>query len=274
MTSMSLFQAKNILGFKMKRSIINFCKGEDSTSTLNQQQHYNTSVFDSSHSISSHNRSNIPVISEAPQLPKRKVTLEEMIMQLEVEEENARKEKLKDIIMQQPGRRSCVNNSDILRSARNALNQYPRFSLDGRDAMYRNFNHISPVKGRNNSESDKRMPSSLGGDRVVWCKPGVVARLMGLEAIPVPVLARRFCSKEKLRSMMKRQSLWQMAERRENEQRKKIVMDMVGCRPRRSVGLSNGSCSRNGEYCVINPVAVVQQSDANFQGVLPTRRYK
>ncbi|KAF3534843.1 hypothetical protein DY000_02038446 [Brassica cretica] len=37
----------------------------------------------------------------------------------------------------QPVRMSCVNSSDILRSARNALNQYPRFSLDGKDAMYR-----------------------------------------------------------------------------------------------------------------------------------------
>uniref|UniRef100_A0A7N0THI2 DUF3741 domain-containing protein n=1 Tax=Kalanchoe fedtschenkoi TaxID=63787 RepID=A0A7N0THI2_KALFE len=290
MASLSLFQAKNTIGSKMKRSIINFCSGDDSTSTLNQQQqHQHVAAATSAVSTSQHKMvadsplSGHAMVNETP--PKRKVTLEEMILQLELEEETARKEKLRDIMMQQPGRRSCVNNSDILRSARNALNQYPRFSLDGRDAMYRNFNHISPippVRGRRNHclrgcddvELGRRLPASLGGERVAWCKPGVVARLMGLDAMPVPVFASRFCSREKLRCMMKRQSLRQMAERRENERRTRVVMELGGgCRGRRSVGLSSGSCSRTGEYVVQNPVAGLQP-EADRGANVRMKRYR
>ncbi|KAE8705682.1 hypothetical protein F3Y22_tig00110418pilonHSYRG00024 [Hibiscus syriacus] len=44
---------------------------------------------------------------------------------------------------------SCVNNSDILRSARNVLNQYQRFSLDGKDSMYRlSFRNLEFIHGR------------------------------------------------------------------------------------------------------------------------------
>ena len=32
-----------------------------------------------------------------------------------------------------------------------------------------------------------RMPATVAGESVVWCKPGVVAKLMGLDSVPVPV---------------------------------------------------------------------------------------
>ena len=172
------------------------------------------------------------------EIRSRPPTLEEMILQLEVEEEIARKAKLREYgtEMQQQRRMSCVNNSDILRSARNALNQYPRFSLDGKDAMYRSsFRNLQaqaqaqaqapPVpasarksiscnreRGRGSrsryrdefeskwkSKLEKRrttssspsscLPTSLGGESVIWCKAGVVAKLMGLEVMPVPVVS-------------------------------------------------------------------------------------
>ncbi|KAJ4879838.1 hypothetical protein Rs2_36892 [Raphanus sativus] len=72
-----------------------------------------------------------------------------MILQLELEEDIVQRARLResyygsfdncndnDDNLYQPVWMSCVNSSDILRSARNALNQYPRFSLDGKDAMY------------------------------------------------------------------------------------------------------------------------------------------
>lgn len=108
-------------------------------------------------------------------------------MQLEIEEEEARRSKLDDH-QDLPRRMSCVDSIDIMKSARNALNQYPRFSLDGRDAMYRSsFRNF--VDGRKSfcGVGGIRMPPTLAGQRVVWCKPGVVAKLMGLDAVPVPV---------------------------------------------------------------------------------------
>uniref|UniRef100_J3KYG8 DUF3741 domain-containing protein n=2 Tax=Oryza brachyantha TaxID=4533 RepID=J3KYG8_ORYBR len=36
-------------------------------------------------------------------------------------------------------------------------------------------------------ERTLRMPATVAGESVVWCKPGVVAKLMGLDAVPVPV---------------------------------------------------------------------------------------
>ena len=78
-----------------------------------------------------------------------------------MEEAAARRTKEKE---DQRRRMSEVNSSDILRSARKALDQRPRFSVDGRETKHR---------------------TSFAGERVVWCEPGIVARLMGLEAIPV-----------------------------------------------------------------------------------------
>lgn len=136
------------------------------------------------------------------------------------------------------GRMSCVNNSDILRSARNALNQYPRFSLDGKDAMYRSsFRNLNAVEkgrksvccdhglrerifyGSNGDKSDKCnlfLPATVAGESVVWCKPGVVAKLMGLEAMPVPTNSRE--GKE-VSCIIRRQNLRRKAERCEMERR-------------------------------------------------------
>jgi hypothetical protein len=88
----------------------------------------------------------------------------------------------------------------------------PRFSLDGRDAMYRaSFSGYYDGLGHGPAHRDsaigggparrprasaacgygmmdlERMPATVAGESVVWCKPGVVAKLMGLDAVPVPV---------------------------------------------------------------------------------------
>ncbi|KAL5765324.1 hypothetical protein ACOSQ2_017918 [Xanthoceras sorbifolium] len=218
MRDLSFFLFKNSLASKMKKGFRNSCNGDASTSTLNQQHNPPT-------------------------------TLEEMILHLEFEEEMAKRDKKQQLNnnVEQHGRMSCVNNSDILRSARNALNQYPRFSLDGRDAMYRSsFRNLDGFKagrrsvccdhgleerllyqtgyknmgggggggGGGSSKIEKNrmcLPAILGGESVVWCKPGVVAKLMGLEAMPVP--------------LMKRQNLRRRADRRLAMDRKGNVRD-------------------------------------------------
>ncbi|CAD6239074.1 unnamed protein product [Miscanthus lutarioriparius] len=165
------------------------------------------------------------------------VTLEQMILQLDLEEEAARKVRRaaagEGTSTEEgwcPRRMSCVDGGGgpadhVLRSARDALSQYPRFSLDGRDAMYRaSFSGFYEGMGRdrgrdaNNAgnrparasvccaagagcaalacsvggyemdlERTLRLPATVAGESVVWCKPGVVAKLMGLEAVPVPL---------------------------------------------------------------------------------------
>ncbi|RLN24387.1 hypothetical protein C2845_PM07G05490 [Panicum miliaceum] len=155
------------------------------------------------------------------------VTLEEMILQLDLEEAAARKARRAAGYGGEeegwcPRRMSCVDGGPadhVLRSARDALSQYPRFSVDGRDAMYRaSFSGFYEGMGRGASagaaggtysrprssacgagcgalvcsaggyEMDlERMPATVAGESVVWCKPGVVAKLMGLEAVPVPI---------------------------------------------------------------------------------------
>ncbi|XP_038697014.1 uncharacterized protein LOC119993814 [Tripterygium wilfordii] len=238
----------------MRKGIRNFCNGDCSTSILNQQN-------------------NDP--------PENNPTLEEMILQLELEEEVARKEKLNEnrggVAMR--GRMSCVNNSDILRSARNALNQYPRFSLDGKDAMYRssfrnNFGGAVEKPGRKSVCCDYgirerlnvfdskpgRKSCSLGGESVMWCKPGVIAKLMGLEAMPVPISSRN--GKETLSCIVKRQNLRRRAERHEME--RKLVMN----------GGERITRSRKGGYCVMKPVAVEAEAEAaSVGGAWPTRRF-
>ncbi|KAG6429327.1 hypothetical protein SASPL_107376 [Salvia splendens] len=57
---------------------------------------------------------------------ERQPTLEEMILRLEMESGKSKVE------LQ---RMSCVSSCDILRSARKALDEYPRFSLDGKEGM-------------------------------------------------------------------------------------------------------------------------------------------
>ncbi|KAJ9697648.1 hypothetical protein PVL29_006991 [Vitis rotundifolia] len=273
MKDLSFFLLKNSLGSKMRRGIRSFCNGDASTSTLNQ--HKTTPDHGDSSLISS------TTLVESPP------TLEEMILQLELEEEIARKAKLQEYGEMQR-RMSCVNNSDILRSARNALNQYPRFSLDGKDAMYRSsFRNLAPgrksiccnrglVRGRCytdefDSKLEKKtsscLPSTLAGESVIWCKPGVVAKLMGLEVMPVPVSCNR--STEKLNSIVNRQNLRRRAQRHEME-RRRFVMDMNGSGATQRQG-TMASCSKTGRYCVMRPLAV---EPANIDGVgWPNRHF-
>ncbi|XP_019087041.1 PREDICTED: uncharacterized protein LOC104722315 [Camelina sativa] len=205
------------------------CGGDGSTSTLNQHQKNDVGL--------SVTPENTPFSGGSPR------TLEEMILQLEVEEDLVRRARLResyygtydnyddddddDKLSHQPVRMSCVNSSDILRSARNALNQYPRFSLDGKDAMYRSsFRRqlgtsvdMTLQEGRRSHCGDqrtskrssqasletKRLPRTVAGESVVWCKTGVVAKLMGLEMIPVPVKGKK--GKDKLGTLLKRERL-------------------------------------------------------------------
>ncbi|CAI9103178.1 OLC1v1001624C1 [Oldenlandia corymbosa var. corymbosa] len=205
MKDLSLFLLKNYLGSKMRKGFKHFCNGPDSTSTLNQTHHQGMisgqAAAASSSLASVYSPFNLDIGERQP-------TLEEMILQLEMEEAASRRAKFLHDEENYGGemeirhRMSCVNSSDILRSARSALNQYPRFSLDGKDAMYRSSfrNNMSPVGGRNSGRggiygkgSDygghkfRGLPAVVAGERVVWCSPGVVAKLMGLEAIPIPV---------------------------------------------------------------------------------------
>lgn len=322
MKDLSLFLVKNNLGAKMKKGFRNLCNGDGSTSTLNQhckksEQHFGDS---SSYAVAE------MVGTTRATTPPR--TLEDMILQLELEEELARKEKLDDygtrdqLIM--PGRMSCVNNSDILRSARNAaLNQYPRFSLDGKDAMYRSsfhhnmvpsspppiastragprqssvccrtrHNELDQVRDRfvcdyyKNSSNDTSssmwsgtslpLPSTIAGESVIWCKPGVVAKLMGLDAVPVPMLnynkLHTSNNKERLSSIMKRQSLIRIAERREMERRRLLHA---------ATSLKRGphvrSCSKTsttGYNCVMKRgIHVVQPVDAASGAYWPTPHF-
>lgn len=274
MKDMPFFLLKNSLGAKMKKGIRTFCNNNGSTSTLNQQ---NSSTIGNS----SHSQGDFTSKVSSPYLQQQggdnnskqnSPTLEDLILRLELEEEMARKAKFNNEYSGIRGRMSCVNNSDILRSARNALNQYPRFSLDGRDAMYRSS--FRNIEGRRSvcserslgerlleendnldSKFDKTMclPSTLAGESVVWCKPGVVAKLMGLEAMPVPVCSKRSNSKEKISTNnVRRQNLRRRFERHDLERR--LAMEMQGCHHdiRRN---KSGCCSKNG-YCIMKPVAL------------------
>lgn len=171
MKDLSLFLLKNSFAFKMKKGFKNLCTGDASTSTLNQQ--------------------NTPT-----------PTLEEMIMQLDLEEKMA--------AAPPHHRMSCVNSSDILRSARNALNQYPRFSLDGKDAMYRSsFRPSLNQPSLDHGHRFLHLPAKVAGERVIWCKPGVVAKLMGLDAMPIPVRLKHKMNSRLVRNqnLMRRQEI-------------------------------------------------------------------
>ncbi|KAK3018249.1 LOW QUALITY PROTEIN: hypothetical protein RJ639_004484 [Escallonia herrerae] len=263
MKDLSFFLLKNSFGAKMKKGFKNFCNGDSSTSTLNQQK---TDQGDSS-----------PYVDDST-LRESQPTLEEMILQLDLEEKMARRAKLDDYGEIQH------RVSDILRSARNALNQYPRFSLDGKDAMYRSsFRNLARVctRGRKSSCGNhglKRvfyedgfdselgkmqcLPATLAGECVVWHKPGVVAKLMGLEAMPTPI-----SSKERLSSIIRKQNLRRRAERHEVERRH--VLNTNGDRGGVNRGIAMGSCSATG-YCVMKPIAVELPND---EAGWPMRRY-
>lgn len=258
MKELSFFLFKNSLAAKMRKSFRTFCNGDGSTSTLNQHKTNQDDHF--------------PIISPDPRCRTNPPTLEEMILQLELEEETARRAKLYNYD-EMRGRMSCVNNSDILRSARNALNQYPRFSLDGKDAMYRSsFRNLDAaekggrksvcceyaLKGRIRDnefnltlETALRLPSTIAGESVVWRKPGVVGKLMGLEAMPTPVNPKS--NKAKLTSILKRQTLRKRAKRHEKERRFTMSMDYPGSDGNITGRLS--SCSSNNGCYVVKPIA-------------------
>nr|DAD42029.1 TPA_asm: hypothetical protein HUJ06_000259 [Nelumbo nucifera] len=283
MKDLSLFLLKNSLAAKMKKGLRSFCNGVGSTSILNNQRRKSQHEHDLSCMATSS-----PVIS-SPYYPDHiskspPPTLEEMILQLELEEEAARKAKLDDYDVCRR-RMSCVNNSDILRSARSALNQYPRFSLDGRDAMYRSsFNNFTPVTrsrggcswcqsssssssggiGRRlysegfelDVERSLGLPPTLAGESVVWCKPGVVAKLMGLEAIPIPLFShsKQYNTKKRMNKsasvMIKRENL-RRAGRREMEKRR-LAMGIINCREATAF-----SSSTSTDYCMMKPIVSV-----------------
>ncbi|KAK7400607.1 hypothetical protein VNO78_11818 [Psophocarpus tetragonolobus] len=278
MKDMPFFLLKNSLGAKMKKSIKTFCNNNGSTSTLSQQNSHNNNSSDFTSKVS----------SCSPPSKQNSPTLEDLILQLELEEEMARKVKFSEYSSGMRGRMSCVNNSDILRSARNALNQYPRFSLDGRDAMYRSsFGNMEQGRrsvcsetsfvGENDLDHNKGMcclPPKLAGESVVWCKPGVVAKLMGLEAMPVPVGSKRCDNKEKLSAVVRKQNLRRRFERHNDFERKLLTMEMQQYQgyhnnnTRRHT--KNGCCSRNG-YCVMKPIAL--ETLAGGPGSWQPRRY-
>ncbi|KAK7252137.1 hypothetical protein RIF29_35883 [Crotalaria pallida] len=284
MKDMPFFLLKNSLGAKMKKGIRTFCNNNGSTSTLNQQN--GSTIGNSSHSQGDFtSKVSSPYLQQGENSKQNSPTLEDLILQLELEEEMAKKAKLNEYSGIR-GRMSCVNNSDILRSARNALNQYPRFSLDGRDAMYRSsFGNIEARRSVCSERSlgerlleendlvskfDKTMPlpSTLAGESVVWCKPGVVAKLMGLDAMPMPVSSKRSSNKEKLSSSaIRRQNLKRRLERHDLERR--LAMEMQGCHDFRR-NIKSGCCSKNG-YCIVKPVAL--ETLAGGPGRFPPHRY-
>ncbi|XP_071736392.1 uncharacterized protein [Rutidosis leptorrhynchoides] len=224
----------------MRKGFKNICTGDTSTSILNQQN--------SSESVN---------FVDPTEYHHNQPTLEEMIMQLDMEEKMAARSSVDHV----QHRMSCVNSSDILRSARNALNQYPRFSLDGKDSMYRssfrNFDHVNTsIRNRSSMDVSRRrcLPAKIAGERVIWCKPSIVGKLMGLEAMPIPVRLKHKMSA----SVFRKQNLKRSSERYEMGRRK---VDKVG------------SCSRpTTGYSMMKPVSVEIEAESNEVG-WPVRRY-
>ncbi|GFY88095.1 hypothetical protein Acr_06g0000350 [Actinidia rufa] len=218
---------KNYLGAKMvRKGFRSSCNGDGSASNLSL--------------------TGSPYVDNATSGENRTTLEQQMILQLEFEEKMARKAKLDHESGELPRRMSCVNSSEILLSAKSALTQYPRFSLDGKDAMYRSsFRNPSSVTagGRKsnlglrkelNKDSLKPelgntpcFPATLAGERVVWCKPGVVAKLMGLEAIPVPVHSYTTSKEKWSSSMIKKKNLRKRVERHEMDRRKHVMDRMM-----------------------------------------------
>ncbi|KAL6010249.1 hypothetical protein ACLOJK_000680 [Asimina triloba] len=291
MKDLSLFLLKNSLAAKMKKGLRSFCNGMGSTSTLNQHQTPNQygrmpcAVTPSL--ISSYLEENNFAMMRSPP-----ATLEDMIMQLELEEEEAaRKKKASKFLYdddnddaydrdrdrdRQQRRMSCVNNSDILRSARNALNQYPRFSLDGRDAMYRSsFRNYEGAAADHGSMAGpfcrdgydlgmdcrhgrRQLPSMFAGESVVWCKPGVVAQLMGLDLIPLPASSatRHGNGKGRWKSSYKG-NLTRINRRHEYEKRKALFTGLNACGEENEEEIMGSSSSRmNYHQLHVQPISV------------------
>ncbi|XP_042420294.1 uncharacterized protein LOC122008587 [Zingiber officinale] len=256
----------------MKRGFRNFCHGVNSTSTLKQKAEADMSCAAASSVVGSYMEE-----SHAAGSP---MTLEQMILELDMEEKATRRDGV-DEFGELPRRMSCVNNSDILRSAQSALSQYPRFSLDGRDAMcrssFRNLRarpsdfeggrRIGPCYGKFlgascrpsyqlDLERNLCLPPTVAGESVVWCKPGVVAKLMGLDALPVPVGG---CNGRTSRQTVSTASACRKHCLRRNAkqelERERLHLGLGhGCMGRVE---SSGSCPAAGnQYRLMNPISV------------------
>nr|XP_029120384.1 uncharacterized protein LOC109505836 [Elaeis guineensis] len=252
----------------MKRGIGSFCNGVGSTSTLNQRKaDRDVSCIAAPSLVGSCMGEGIGARSS--------LTLEEMILQLDLNAKAARRAKLDDHGEPCHRRMSCGNNSDILRSVRNALNRYPRFSLDGKDAMYRssfrNFGARSSAceGGRKSAccssacsrgsssngyevdlERSLRFPPTLAGESVVWCKPSVVAKLMGLDAVPVPVPVSGRRGKIGLNPLFS----WKQNQRkigRHETKKERLFTGMNGWK-----GREPPSSNLPAGYCVMNPISI------------------
>jgi hypothetical protein len=100
----------------------------------------------------------------------------------------------------------------------------------------------------------ERMPATVAGESVVWCKPGVVAKLMGLDAVPVPVrggLRRRKPSATCVGGVRKQQRLSRWGGRATHEelafQKERLFMalhgyDVVGAGARHRSAASPSMC--------------------------------
>lgn len=289
----SFFLLKNSFGSvgskKRKGMRSNFCNGNCSTSTLNQN---NPSPPPPPRRQCQDSNYNSCMFTPSPAAATQRQTLEEMIWQLELEELEAaaRKSSAKAKLNLGRTRLSSVDNTaseNILMSARDALNQYPRFSLDGKDARYRSsFRNLDSSLPRKSVCCDRGLahrliksyhqekkpaaiccfPPTVAGQPVIWCAPGVVAKLMGLDAIPVPLKIRKGSvqsNKEELGYIINGQNLRRRAERHEKSRERTSVatMDKI---------LMPTSCSSSNQgYCTLNPVAV----DAANAGGWPTRRF-
>ncbi|EEE54273.1 hypothetical protein OsJ_01176 [Oryza sativa Japonica Group] len=138
---------------RRRSGIRSFCHGVDSTSTTMQRRLVGADAASSSFlTVPTSTASSVGVAeSEAAAA----VTLEQMILQLDLEEAAARK-------------------------AQQQQHPRPPFYHDGGLASSSSGHRRSPAPCRG-------MPPTVARESVVWCKPGVVAKLMGLDAVPVPV---------------------------------------------------------------------------------------
>ncbi|XP_074586823.1 uncharacterized protein LOC141842685 [Curcuma longa] len=249
MKDYSPFLLKNInFGSKMKKGFRNFCHGVNSISTLKQK-----AEADISRAAARSVAGSYMDESDAAASP---MTLDQMILQLDMDEEATRRDRDRVHEYSSGGyrRMSCVNNSDILRSARNALSQYPRFSLDGKDAMYRS-SFLNFEGGRRSSkpgcqldlERNLCLPPTVAGESVVWCEPGVVAKLMGLDALPVPVAGRKRIGDSV--SASRKRCLKMNGKHELERERERLQLRLLHCRKGRVE--SSGSCSAAGSYYLL-----------------------
>ncbi|CAD5180061.1 unnamed protein product [Musa acuminata subsp. malaccensis] len=216
MKDLSLFLLKNSLASRMKKGFRNFCHGVSSTSTLRQKKAEPDVSCVAAPSV----EGSYLEESNATATP---LTLEQMILQLDMEEEAARREQL----------------DDYSESSFRNLGARPSSFEGGR-------------RSRNLC-----LPPTVAGENVVWCKPGVVAKLMGLDAVPVPIGGRRGKNGAINPASASRKQSLRRNGRHELEKERVLHMGLHGCK---GIGMgreSSASCSAAG-YCVMNPISVDQ----------------